>query len=302
MASRTLLSILLAFIALPSDRAAGQEHPADEVTRQLFHQYVARQGKITTESVLAATHLVAERGRETGFWKEVLAELRRNNPNSEIGCVRVLGKMLATDAAARDTLRRQKETGEISAWIARVCLPAEVVTELIERGRKADRNRVDHYVIALARARTPEPRDFFKAIVTAPAARQNPFTEPAPAPRAGTTPPNTAPTPTGPAATAPVNFYHTESTRFHAAVGLAQLGDPAGIDWLIAHCDDTTGSVWHARPCGTPPGGSLHDCCLAALQQLSNDRTRTTKTEWQAWAKSLDVKSLRDRAVVLCDL
>ena len=160
---------------------------------------------------MAATHLVAERGRETGFWKNVLAELKRNDEHSEIGCVRVLGKMLATDAAARDVIRRRKETGEVSARIAAVCLGPEVVTELLERGRNADRFEIDHYTIALARARMSEARDFFKSILHATKA---------PIINAGQAK-GVDSGPTGP--------YHSESTRFHAAVGLAQLGDSESV-------------------------------------------------------------------------
>src|SRR5262249_7608021 len=107
MIGRSIPLILPWLVMLVSGVAIAQDRQVDEITQQLFEQYVAQQGKINTESVMAATHLVAERGRESGFWKNVLAELRRNNHHSEIGCVRVLGKMLATDAAARDVIRRR---------------------------------------------------------------------------------------------------------------------------------------------------------------------------------------------------
>jgi hypothetical protein len=259
---------------------AQERHEADALTRQLFEQYVARQGKINTASVMAATHLVAERGRETGFWKEVLAELRRGDPNSEIGCVRVLGKMLATDAAARDVIRREKETGESSAWAATVCLGPEVAGELIKRGQKADRFRIDHYVIALMRARTPEARGFFQSILPDPPPA-DPFAQP----------------PAGARARPP----HLDSTKFHAAVGLAQLGDAEGIDWLIANCEFSQGSVMHAWPLGAVRSGSLSACCQEALRQLSGERALAAKAEWSAWSEQVDKKQLRDRVVVFGD-
>lgn len=273
--------VLFALLLLPGVCAA-QVSKSDEVTQQLFEQYVARQGKINTQSVMAATHLVAERGRETGFWKIVLAELRRDNQQSEIGCVRVLGKMLATDASARGAIKRQKETGEISAWIPSVCLDSEVVTELVKRGGKADRFRVDHYTIALARARVPEASDFFKAVLRA-ARAIDPTTDE----------PNTEIPPNGP--------YHMDSTRFHAAVGLAQLGDMEGINWLIANSEYNEGTVTNAPPQGAPPGGSLHACCTEALRHLSGERSKGSKAEWAEWAKSIDKKSPVIRAVVLSD-
>lgn len=263
-----------------------QDGEADDVTRHLFQSYVARQVKVNTSSILAATHLVAERGRESGFWKEVLAELKRNNEQSELGCVRVLGKMLAIDAAARDVLRRQKETGEISAWVASVRLGPEVVTELIERGQKADRNHVDHYTIALARARVAEANGFFESIL-----RNSEIAQAAPPVVA--TPRRQE--------TAPARIPYDESTRFHAAVGLAQLGDLRGIDWLIASCEYSQGSVWHAWPRSPGQSGSLSPCCVAALQDLSGNRNLTTKAEWEAWAKTADKATLTKHAVNLIE-
>jgi hypothetical protein len=297
MISRSFPLILLCVVMLVSGFAMGQDRQVDEITQQLFEQYVARQGKINTESVMAATHLVAERGRETGFWKNVLAELRRNNQDSEIGCVRVLGKMLATDAAARDVIRRRKETGEVSAWAATVCLDPDVVTTLLERGRKADRFRIDHYTIALARARVPEARDFFKSILRATPDQTSPS-------RTLSTPGRDTKLPIinhDAEDSAPTRPYHFESTRFHAAVGLAQLSDSEGIDWLVANCEFSQGTVTNAWPKGSPPGGDLSRCCLEALRHLSGEHSRTSKAEWEAWSKSVDKKYLLDHAVVFGD-
>ena len=106
MGRRTIRLLGLAVAMAFFGTADAQDQTNDELTRQLFEQYVARRAKINTDSILAATHLVAERGRVSGFWRNILAELQRNDEQSEIGCVRVLGKMLATDALARDALRR----------------------------------------------------------------------------------------------------------------------------------------------------------------------------------------------------
>jgi hypothetical protein len=280
MVCRNIFLMLAACAAVRGGSAVAQDPQSDQVTKHLFEQYVARQVKFNTESVMAATHLVAERGRESGFWKNVLAELQRDNPPSEIGCVRVLGKMLAADAAARDALRRQKETGEVSALIPRVFLGPEVVAALVERGGKADRFRSDHYAIALARARTPEARGYFQSILRG-------RVEPA--------------KPVGAADVAPVRWRHLDSTRFHAAVGLAQLGDAEGIEWLIEHCEFSQGTVTNAWPQGAPRGGDLSACCLEALRQLSGVHQRTSQAEWAAWWKSADRKRLLDHAVSFGD-
>lgn len=282
MEARSIVLGLLATLASMAATAGAQDRPADEISKLLFDTYIARPGKIETSTLMAAEHIIAQRGRESGFWKKVLAELQTDDEYSEVGCVRILGNMLARDAGARDGIRRERETGEFpSARPLSVHLGPEVVAELLERGQKAGRFRIDHYAIALARARVPEARDFFTSMLRAK------------------TGPTKADVEKGEAG--PEGYYHLDSTRFHAAVGLAQLGDPAGIEWLIAHCEDIQGHVSGAKPLGASPGGSLGSCCLAALRQLSGEKEPTSKAEWEAWWKTADTKRLKFGAVRLVD-
>jgi hypothetical protein len=69
--SRTIVPFVIGPVLLLSGAVWAQDRQPDEVTRQLFEQYILRGGKIDTQSVMAATHLVSQRGRETGFWKDV---------------------------------------------------------------------------------------------------------------------------------------------------------------------------------------------------------------------------------------
>jgi hypothetical protein len=282
MRGRWIVLVVLALVASLHRIAAAQERAPDEISQLLFDAYIARPGKINTSTVMAASQIIADRGRESGFWKNVLAELQKGDERNEIGCVRILGNMLAGDASARDALRRQKESGELLASTPSIRLGKEVVAELLERANKADRFRSDHYAIALARAKVPDAREYLASILIARRA-------PAPPAVAG-------------GESAPVGFYHLESTRFHAAVGLAQLGDAAGLEWLIAHCHEVNGHVSHARPYGTSQGGSLGSCCTAALQQLSGESSLTARAEWEAWAKTADKSLLTVRSVPLEDL
>ena len=84
--------------------------------------------------------------------------------------------------------------------------------------------------------------------------------------------------------------YYLTTTRFHAAVGLAQLGESDGLEWLIVNCEDTSGSVMNAQPKGAPPGGGLGACCTESLRQLSGERARTSKLECRAWLTTADKK------------
>src|SRR5262245_15481321 len=122
-----------------SPAANADDRQADRLCELLFAEYLSRPVKVGEDTILAAELIVAERGRETGFWKTVLAELKKGNQSNEVQCVRVLGRMLAADASARTAMQRQKETGETSARVPSVFLGPEVVAELLERGKKADR-------------------------------------------------------------------------------------------------------------------------------------------------------------------
>ena len=277
MTSRCISIVLsVSLVAFPGF-ADAQDHQTDDISKLLFETYIARPGKIESDSIRAATHLITVRGRNSSFWKEVLAELKKNNKHSEIGCVRILGKMLAIDASARDSIRRQKETGELEQWMATVRLGPEVVTELIDRGKQADRLRIDHYVIALTRARVPEAKDFFVGILRAKQADD---------------PSDDVAFPEGP--------YYRTTARFHAAVGLAQLGEPLGVDWLIANCENPNGSVFHAWPRGAATT-SLDRCCTVALQQLSGKRELASKADWEAWSKTVGKSDLTSHAVDLVE-
>jgi hypothetical protein len=278
MSGRWIASLLASLAFIPA-LAAAQEHPPDQLSKLLFEEYLDGPRKVNTTTILAASTIVADRGRGTGFWKDVLAELQSGDGHSEVNCVRILGNMLADDAGARDAIRRQKETGEVSASVPTVYLGPEVAAELLERGKKADRHRIDHYVIALVRARVPEARGFFTTILD----------ERRPIP---------AGVPFG--VDVPDGFHHNDGTRFHAAVGLAQLGDPAGYDWLIANCEDPNGFVQHARPYFAERS-DIGACCRAALRQLSGDKPTTshlaTRAEWEAWWRPVDLDDLKGRAV-----
>jgi hypothetical protein len=240
--------LLLFFICIQSTVFAEMKNvKTDQICQLLFDTYIVRQRKIDAESIMAASHLIAVRGRNNGFWQNVLRELQRNNKDSEIGTVRILGKMLSIDAVARDVISREKETGEIGQWKASVCLGQEVVEELISRGKKADRFCINHYAIALARARIPETVNLFRMIIRNDNGK---------------------------------NYMST--AQFYAAVGLAQLGDTKGIEWLIENSENVLPIVSSAWPVGAADG-NLSTCCITALRILAGEKKLTKKSEWEDW-------------------
>ena len=62
----------------------GDDYP-DDISQQLFDTYLARRGKINASTFRAAAQIVAERGRDSGFWRSVLKELQKDEEQSEVG-------------------------------------------------------------------------------------------------------------------------------------------------------------------------------------------------------------------------
>jgi hypothetical protein len=215
----------------------------DLLCQMLFDEYVVGRGKVNGPTRTAATHIVAERGRGCGFWRNVLEELRKDDERTEMGCVRVLGEMLEIDALARDVL----SSGKPGAWRPSIELGSEVVQELIARGGKADRFRVIHFAVALARARVPEANALLRSLLEDDEGKN-----------------------------------HMAGAQFHAALGLAQCGDPAGYRWLIDHASDRTDTVSNAKP-EHAASLSLDVCCIAALQDLSGQSTLNRQEDFEAW-------------------
>jgi hypothetical protein len=99
---KTLVLLLAGFATLGVAGVEERAQVPDPLCRMLFDEYVVGAGKIDHSTRLAAAHIVAERGRTNGFWREVLAALPADDVRREIACVRVLGRMLEQDAFARD--------------------------------------------------------------------------------------------------------------------------------------------------------------------------------------------------------
>jgi hypothetical protein len=128
-----------------------------------------------------------------------------------------------------------------------VNLGPEVVDTLIARGEQADRLSVHHYATALARARVPQTTNFFQTILRDDTGK-----------------------------------HHMPSAKFYAAVGLAQLGEHSGYEWLIENSGDTLPIVEDAWPRGVA-NNNMDSCCQAALRHLTGKSDIKSKTDWQIW-------------------
>lgn len=172
-------------------------------------------------------------GDNPHFWRPVLAEFRKDNRHTR-QCIRILGLMLGVDATERDVINRGVVTQE---GFPTVCLPSTVVPELMARARKQEAH-LDTYLVALARARDSRCRDLFLSVLND-------------------------------------TKYGLDNSkqRFHAAVGLANIDDPAGVEWMIAHCEDYAADIETAT------------ACVLALRSISG-RYATKKADFEDWWKT----------------
>ncbi len=222
----------------------------DKICQSLFRDYIVQGARIADDDLCAAYHLIASRGRFHGFWREVLAELRKDKKNTEMACVRILGKMLETDAAVREIIRLRKEGRIESPLIDWPRLDKNVLVELISRAKRKDPSQVRQYVIAIARSRDASAKDFLLEVLQSEPAGGLGMTE-----------------------------------QFHAAVGLSQIAEPAGVDWLVANCQEGRRGmqyVFNAWP-ERVIDRHLSSCCAAALKALTGESGQETSEDWRAW-------------------
>lgn len=234
----------------------------DALCLALFNEFILGY-KVSDVDRYAATQLIVSRGRERGFMSHVLSEFRKRGELTEMRCVRILGKALEIDAVARDIIDAERRGEKVmGAWVPHVVLGPPIVAELLERASQTDRNRLDHCVIALARARDAQAIPFLSRVLS--------------------------------------DKIASAGVRFHAAVGLAGLGEAVGVEWLIEHSEDEQDYVSNAWPAHVPDI-SLRTCCQYALRQISDDKSRTTKSEWREWWKLAETRPQTPKAVVLVE-
>jgi hypothetical protein len=237
-------------VALPVDPAH------DIVCEQLMADYILRGGKIQGDTVDAAIVIIASRA-ERGYWRTVFKHFQESQDNNlqafspSPNLLRILTKMLWRDGRARWLLSHPEELKQ-SAWAPSIVLPAEVIDTIIARAKIANRQQFDNYVVAIMAAHDARSKPFLLDVLN-----------------------DKLP---------PVNGQPvvTPSAQFHAAVGLANLGERAGVEWLV----NTPGSadvgyVPHIRV----PGGNLHEARLRALSDLTGQPYQPLE-KWQAWWKT----------------
>ena len=289
---------------LQRSRVEMQERQAkdDMVTEHLFRQYICVNGKITTSSVRAAIELVAARGDHERFRPLLMEELEKSCQEGGSRVVRqnllsTLQKMLASHrhGGARwhyeQKQQAQRDGKEVfpSAVIQPVSDQAlyqnsPMLKRVIELAYQADSADIDHFVLVVRQAHHPQSKAFLLDVL------QNPESTIAP----------TSPAGGGAARQRQAKSIWSDGqggswrdAKFHAAVGLAELGEPAGVEWLIACAvpndfglDDSVYRVQHFHS----RRGSLRENAHLALLDLFGLDANVSNSDWPEIWKSQQSK------------
>ncbi|MBN1258007.1 MAG: hypothetical protein JXA52_09925 [Planctomycetes bacterium] len=246
----------------PLEEPTEEAQVVDPLCEELFEQYL-RANIINQKLVLAACTIIADRGRSTGYWQNVYAEMLLDGSKTKYHCLAILEKILRVDGTIRFNEQRPAFEKKIMKWTPQPTVIGEdVIATLISMCQDAEPIVVDPYLIALVHAFTPEAKDLFIKILTE-------------------------------------NLY-SASSKFYAAVGLAQLGEPAAFEWLIKYSGHDL--VLYSRCPESAQGNTLGDFCKAALRKLSLQDKKGTRTpkEWEAWWQEVK-NGYRTKGLVLIE-
>ncbi|MGD0059829.1 MAG: hypothetical protein ABSD58_10460 [Verrucomicrobiia bacterium] len=255
MTRNKILWLLLVLVATAFPTFA--DEPVDAACDALFKNYVlGNDGRFSCDDErVLALKLIVERGRKTYFWRTLLDRVK--NDSGEVGSVELLGRMLALDSSARLWLEHARAKGENLHAYQSTPFPYlghEVVDELLKIADKAGGKHNDVYTFALASARDSRCQDYLRKVLGGDVKHYSP------------------------------------TAKFFAAMGLAELGAPEGVNWLIDQVghERERGEAVFCEYCPEFSGANLSLCCSKALGMLSGENDAKTRADWGSWWEQVD--------------
>ena len=233
------------------DRAA--EPPETELLRKLV-----RGGKIDTKTINALITLVASRGaQDAEFARLVLSEFEKSyeggdrTSQSRQHLLAVLTDIFEawSSPSWRSQLGRLKPDDLPQATPPQVDakLGREMLARVIQHGYEAGRSEIANVSLAVRQLHHPAGREFLQDVLRNRASESGRFEPSNPPQTVPRQPPQTTPVPKS-NSEAPTASRWKDNTgggwtdaKFVAAVGLAELSESEGIDWLLARA---TQRVW----------------------------------------------------------
>ncbi len=252
-------------------------------------QRLIRGGKINTSTIQLWVTQVARAGaRDDEFARLVLAEFEKANA-AEPGTNRLNRALLSVIAELFEAWSEPRWKTQLAARAANASpdVETEFLTSLIKHAYSADRGNIAEFTLAARMLHHSASRDFLRDVLrnSESSAPTDPFEPVAPGGTNPTVKPAVTPASTPPVpqaapqkdAPAPKSKWKDNigggwgDAKFIAAVGLAELNDAEGVEWLLSKArdnefglDDSLFYNRHARD----PRGSLRASCRLALSDL----------------------------------
>ena len=216
------LLLMLEQARVDSKLTKEQQIVRDYVMLQL-QRYISRTGKIETHRIRTAIEVVATEGGKLPEVREALLEglVASHDDRNGLHRRRLILEVVARILSDEGSVRWQREyANRPGAFPQQRALPpadasmaeSPFVATILEQGRKATRSDIDYYVRALRNSHHPQCADFLRDVLLNP--ERN-----APSPNAGKWEDNMG--------------GGWRYAKLDAAIGLAELGRPEGMQWLI---------------------------------------------------------------------
>ena len=249
-----------AAVSVASEQAAS----SDVVCEVLMRDYLLGGFKIEQDNIDAAIHLVAVRGYSNAFWRVVLAEFDRTfdadefardrkddffaklSPNAQEfmrfsvrrNMLSVLRKMLAEAGKERwvdERTRRGEMLQRSSSLYFDATRDSKLLDRVIARASEARPSEFALFALAVRASHDPRGKAFLQEIL-----RRKPL------------------------------VHGRLDAQCVAAVGLAELGEPEGVEWLINHLDtpDHVHMLIVSHTEMPLPDRSVSELCGRALTEL----------------------------------
>ena len=243
-----------------------------------LHKHILRQGKIPTRTIDIAIDVVASEGHKFPEVRRLLMEEleKQTRDGRSRTLLKLARKILAHDGAARwnRELRKQADSLPQAAFPHAIPAKSPLLERLLVLGYRAGRSDIDGYVLAIRAAHDRQTIPFLLDVL-GNSEVGSPFT-------AGT---GKIPRDNG---EAPANARKPKigegkwqdnvggswkMAKFHAAVGLAELGNPEGVEWLLKY----------AKPNNFGTNYDLKKLCEPALATLSQLPVSGGHDPWVQW-------------------
>ena len=277
-------------------KSNAEQQPAElELLRKLV-----RGGKLDTKTINASITLVAARGaQDTEFARLVLAEFEKSCEGEDRTAQsrRHLLAVLTDIFEAWSSPSWRAQLGRFKSDDLPQSVPPqmdeklgrEMLARVIQYGYATDRSEIANFSLAVRQLHHPAGREFLRGVLRNPGSGSDPF---APSNPPMTVPPQATPTSKSNSGVPTASRWKDNTgggwtdAKFVAAVGLAELGEAEGIDWLLARAQPNKfgidASLW-SFPHIRESRGSLRECSRFALADLFGLPAQVTVTKLENW-------------------